>query len=76
MATPLTQPARFTGAQVVTVPPGLVEIVGAERIRKLHAALLKHLKSLAASGGKVEAELIAKPGPIVVDGFCGPREHL
>ena len=76
LATPLTQPARIVGAQVVVVPPELVAIVGAERMRKLLAAYLRSLKSLQATGGKVVAELDAKPGPVVVDGHCGPRERL
>lgn len=63
-------------SEPMQVDPELVQLVGEERLRKYLAAHLRHLKGLAATGGKIEAEMIVKPGPSVANAYVGPREQV
>jgi hypothetical protein len=57
----------------VLAPPDLVDLIGEERLRKLHAAIARKLRALRA-GGTVTVELEAGTGGLVIAARVGDRE--
>lgn len=59
----------------VVVPDDLVELVGEERIRKLHARLAQLLKSMRTDGS-IEWKVRARAGGEVLDSFVHLEEPV
>jgi hypothetical protein len=61
--------------RVVVAPDDLVQLIGEQRLRQLHAAMAAELRSLTR-GGTVTVEIQASAGGVVVDVELERRRRL